>query len=126
MPRLFLFFVVITGISADLARAAPAERRATIFYTGGIQGTLEPCGCTSDPLGDVARMTGVIRRARKEGPVLLVDAGNLTYPATEVPAHRQEAAHPKAGLPAAQPPQPPLPRAAPGGGDPSPGAQRGE
>jgi hypothetical protein len=102
MPRLFLFFCLLAGVSGGAAAAAPAERRATIFYTGAIHGTLEPCGCTSDPLGDVARMTGVVRRARKEGPVLLVDAGNLAYPATEVPPRRQEAADLRAGFLAAE------------------------
>jgi hypothetical protein len=39
---------------APAVRAAP-ERRLTLFYTAEIHGALEPCGCTSDPLGDVAR-----------------------------------------------------------------------
>src|SRR4051812_21986263 len=108
MPRLFLFLLLLVGVSAETARAAPAERRTTIFYTGGIQGTLEPCGCTSDPLGDVARMTGVVRRARKEGPVLVVDAGNLAYPATEVPPQRREAADLRAGFLAAELPKLPF------------------
>jgi hypothetical protein len=108
MPRLFLILLSMTAVSGGIAAAAPAERRATIFYTGGIQGTLEPCGCTSDPLGDVARMTGVIRRARKEGPVLVVDAGNLTYPLTEIPAHRREAADLRAAFLAAQLPKLPF------------------
>jgi hypothetical protein len=108
MSRLFLFFLFLTGVSGRAAGAAPAERRATIFYTGGVQGTLEPCGCTSDPLGDVARMTGVVRRARKEGPVLVVDAGNLSYPATEVPARRREAADLRAAFLAAELPKLPF------------------
>jgi hypothetical protein len=101
MPRLFaglLFSLVVAAGSPRSLPAAPAERRVTIFYTGGIHGTLEPCGCTSDPLGDVARMTGVIRRARKEGPVLVVDAGNLSYPQGAIPAARREAAELRAGF----------------------------
>jgi hypothetical protein len=108
MPRLFALLALITGFSGGNVAAAPTERRATIFYTGGIHGTLEPCGCTSDPLGDVARMTGVVRRARREGPVLLVDAGNLTYPATEVPARRREATDLRAGFLAAELPKLPF------------------
>jgi hypothetical protein len=117
MPRLFLFFTLITGLSGGTVGAAPAERRATIFYTGAIHGTLEPCGCTSDPLGDVARMTGVVRRARKEGPVLLVDAGNLSYPATEVPARRREAADLRAAFLAAELPKLPFAGSALGDSD---------
>jgi hypothetical protein len=75
-----------------LAAAPPAERRAVIFYTGAINGVLEPCGCTSDPLGDVARLTGLVRRAGGPDKVLLVDAGNLLYAATGVDERRAEGA----------------------------------
>jgi hypothetical protein len=38
-------------------------------------------------------MTGLVRRAQAErAPVLVVDAGNLSYPADEIPAQRKEAA----------------------------------
>lgn len=60
--------------------AAPAERRLTLFYTGGVHGTLEPCGCTSDPLGDVARYAALVKGAARGTPVLLVDGGGLSFP----------------------------------------------
>ncbi|HEY4394967.1 MAG TPA: multiheme c-type cytochrome [Polyangia bacterium] len=61
--------------------AGPAgERRLTVFYTGGVHGTLEPCGCTSDPLGDVARYAALVRTAAHGAPVLLVDGGSLSFP----------------------------------------------
>jgi hypothetical protein len=41
-----------------------ARRRLTIFYTAEIHGTPEPCGCTSDPLGDVARYAALVARRR--------------------------------------------------------------
>jgi hypothetical protein len=63
------------------APAVPAERRLTFFYTAEAHGTLEPCGCTSDPLGDIARYASAVRAARREaGDVLLVDAGGLSFP----------------------------------------------
>ena len=43
--------------------AAGRPRRADIFYTAEVHGTLEPCGCTSDPLGDVARYAALVRAA---------------------------------------------------------------
>jgi hypothetical protein len=46
-------------------------------------------------------MTALVRRAQKEGPVLVVDAGNLSYPA-ELPPKRQEAADLKAAFLAAE------------------------
>src|SRR6185503_18672086 len=42
--------------------------------------TLEPCGCNSDPLGDVSRYAELVRTAAKSGPVLLLDGGGLSYP----------------------------------------------
>jgi hypothetical protein len=100
LSRLFVGYVALFSLFLGVRRAQgqAAERRATIFYTGAIHGTLEPCGCTSDPLGDISRMTGLVRRAQKQGPVLVVDAGNLSYPATDVPASRQEAADLKAAF----------------------------
>jgi hypothetical protein len=126
MPRLFVgifALLAVPGLSPSV-QAAPEERRATIFYTGGIHGTLEPCGCTSDPLGDVARMTGVVRRARQEGPVLLVDGGNLSYPAGAIPARRREATHLRAAFLAAQLPRLPFAGAALGESDLAGGAER--
>jgi hypothetical protein len=76
------------GLAALAARGTAAgqpgkagERRFTFFYTAEAHGVLEPCGCTSDPLGDVARYASVVQSARKQaGDVLLVDAGGLSYP----------------------------------------------
>jgi len=62
------------------ASTPAAERRFTFFYSAEVHGILEPCGCTSDPLGDVARYASVIRAARQAGEVLLVDAGGLSFP----------------------------------------------
>jgi hypothetical protein len=75
--------VVAAALASTAARGgapAQAERHFTLFYTAETHGTLEPCGCTSDPLGDVARYASVVRAARKTGEVLLVDAGGLSYP----------------------------------------------
>jgi hypothetical protein len=56
------------------------ERHLTLFYSGDVRGTLEPCGCTSDPLGDVARYAALVRAAERSGPTLLVDGGGLSFP----------------------------------------------
>ncbi len=77
--------------SADGHPALDGARHLTLFYTGEIHGTLEPCGCTSDPLGDVARYAALVRGAAKSSPVLLVDGGGLSFPessgAREKPAN---------------------------------------
>ncbi len=85
--------VAAAALPGDGAGAVEAERRATIFYTGAVHGVLEPCGCTSDPLGDIARMTGLVRRAQADkAAVLVVDAGNLLYPPGDVPEAKRPAA----------------------------------
>jgi hypothetical protein len=83
--------ILLTVTGSAIAR--PPERRATVFYTAEIHGTLEPCGCTSDPLGDFARATGLVRAAAGHGKqALLVDAGNLSFGATKPSAQQQPAA----------------------------------
>lgn len=91
--RIFLGILVLLTLCHMLpAHASPLrERRASVFYTAQTHGVLEPCGCTSDPLGDIARVTALVRKAAKEGATLLVDAGELTYPANEIVPGKQEA-----------------------------------
>jgi hypothetical protein len=79
------------GVVAARAVAGPAaagERHLTIFYTAEIHGTLEPCGCTSDPLGDVARYAALVRTATAAGPTLLVDGGGMSFPEGSSPRER--------------------------------------
>jgi hypothetical protein len=85
MHQLLQLLLVIAAHSANLAQAAPsAERRAVVFYTAETHGTLEPCGCTSDPLGDFARVTALIRaEAKRSKAAILVDAGSVTYPSSQ-------------------------------------------
>ena len=61
-------------------RRGRAARRFSVIYTAEVHGAVEPCGCTSDPLGDISRLATVVQAARREtGAVLLVDAGGLLY-----------------------------------------------
>ncbi|MES1158160.1 MAG: multiheme c-type cytochrome [Haliangium ochraceum] len=82
--------VAAAALAGALAVARPAagERRLTIFYTAEIRGTLEPCGCTSDPLGDVARYAALVRAAAKASPTLLVDGGGLSFPESSSPKEK--------------------------------------
>jgi hypothetical protein len=91
--RLSLGIPVLLTLCHTLpSNASPLrERRATVFYTAQTHGVLEPCGCTSDPLGDIARVTALVRKAAREGSTLLVDAGDLTYPISELLPGKQEA-----------------------------------
>src|SRR5262249_10750891 len=71
-------------------RAAPAgARQLTIFYTAEVHGTPEPCGCTSDPLGDIARYAALVRGVARTGAVLVVDAGGLSFPESTTAKEQQ-------------------------------------
>ncbi|MFT3698942.1 MAG: multiheme c-type cytochrome [Kofleriaceae bacterium] len=70
----------------------------TVFALAEVRGQIGPCGCTSDPLGDIARTTQLIEDARAAGPVLVVDAGGLLYSQTPVPAHLEAQEDLKADL----------------------------
>jgi hypothetical protein len=98
-----LFFasvILLTAVRPGLAAPAAQEhlrtspeRHATIFYSAETHGVLEPCGCTSDPLGDFARASGLVRAtAGRKKNVLLVDAGGLSYAGTGLAPRQRPAA----------------------------------
>ncbi|MBI2376380.1 MAG: hypothetical protein HYV07_20465 [Deltaproteobacteria bacterium] len=60
------------------APAADGARRARIFFSTSVLGYIEPCGCTSKPLGGVQRLATIIDGSTV--PHILVDAGNLFFP----------------------------------------------
>lgn len=57
----------------------PAKPTFTLFALAETRGQIGPCGCTTDPLGDLARTVAMVAEARRQGPVLVVDAGGLLY-----------------------------------------------
>jgi hypothetical protein len=67
------------------AAAVPAKPSFTLFALAELRGQIGPCGCTSDPLGDIARTARVVGAARDAGPVLVVDAGSTLYSQSPVP-----------------------------------------
>ncbi|HEY4220856.1 MAG TPA: multiheme c-type cytochrome, partial [Myxococcota bacterium] len=56
-------------------------KRALILFTASVQGYVEPCGCTGDPLGGVARLAAAVDDARSTwgARVLLLDGGDLFF-----------------------------------------------
>jgi hypothetical protein len=66
---------------------APTKPSLTVFALAELRGQIGPCGCTSDPLGDISRTVELVDAARKQGPVLVVDAGSTLYSQSPVPPH---------------------------------------
>lgn len=66
----------------DLAPASP-----TIFFTAGLLGYTEPCGCTIDlVLGGIDRVTGFVQTARALATESLVlDVGNVLFEHASIP-----------------------------------------
>jgi len=84
--------VIAAGIAAAVTVGCSASSKSpngepsagagsvTIFVTTEIKGQIEPCGCTSDPLGDLARTAALLSTARAAGPaVVYLDGGSLLY-----------------------------------------------
>jgi len=79
--------VLLAGASCGQAERppdpVPQEPAGPSFRLGVItdlEGTLEPCGCTSRPLGGIDRMASRVRSLNGDGvPMLLVAAGSLLF-----------------------------------------------
>jgi len=73
MPLIMLFPPVIHG------QAYGQTRTLNVVYTGGVNGELEPCGCSpKTDFGGVARRAGYLTEHRKTlSPYILTDAGNF-------------------------------------------------
>src|SRR5690349_20310305 len=62
----------------------------TLFALAELRGQIEPCGCTTDPLGDLSRTVALVEKARAAGPVIVVDAGSTLFDLTTIPPHRAD------------------------------------
>jgi len=76
---LIMLFPAVPGLVTAGTSIYGQTRTLNIVYTGGVNGELEPCGCspTSD-FGGVARRAGYLAENRKTlSPHILIDAGNF-------------------------------------------------
>ncbi len=69
------------------AAPPPTKPSFTLFALAEVRGQIGPCGCTSDPLGDISRTAQLVADARAQGPVMVVDSGSLLYSQVPVPPH---------------------------------------
>src|SRR5690606_20561286 len=67
----------------DVAEASLPRTDLRLLVVTDLMGYLEPCGCTSRPLGGIDRLAAAVAAARQGGvPTLLVAAGDLFFDGT--------------------------------------------
>jgi hypothetical protein len=97
-----LAFAACSGHSEHPSTAgsdvAPRGTTFTLFALAELRGQIGPCGCTSDPLGDIARTAQLIDDARQQGPVVVLDAGSLLYSQSPIPSQLRAQEELKADL----------------------------
>ncbi len=76
-----------SGSAASPDPRPAAKPSFSLFALAEVRGQVGPCGCTSDPLGDLARTSKLVADARAAGPVLVLDAGSLLYSKSPIPPH---------------------------------------
>jgi hypothetical protein len=75
-----------SGKTSSNTKNGADQRRFTLFVTTELKGTIEPCGCNSDPLGDLARTAEMISTSRQgKSSVLYMDGGSMLYTKTKLP-----------------------------------------
>lgn len=91
-PAGVLFSVLLAACSsksevktADPHPAVAGAPTFTLFALAEVRGQIGPCGCNSDPLGDISRTAKVIADARAAGPVVVLDAGSTLYAKSPIP-----------------------------------------
>lgn len=58
---------------------AEVDTSFTLFATTELRGQLEPCGCSTEPHGDIARSAQIVDRAHREENAIFVDGGSTIY-----------------------------------------------
>jgi hypothetical protein len=80
--RLAMAFPLLLAAVADTLPAPGTwpQPQSVVFFTGNVQGYLEQCGCTRNPLGGLDRRSGYVAQVRRRWPAIsrvLLDAGNF-------------------------------------------------
>ncbi|MFB6264043.1 MAG: multiheme c-type cytochrome [Bradymonadaceae bacterium] len=69
---------------------SPGPPAPAVFFTAGLKGYLEPCGCSADVLlGGAERVAGYVRNVRRRLPATAVlDAGDVLFQHETLETHR--------------------------------------
>jgi hypothetical protein len=75
----FLLLTLIIMMVMSSSAIYGEDRTINIIYTGGLQGELEPCGCSpQSDFGGLARFSGFLNdHGESLSPYILIDAGNF-------------------------------------------------
>lgn len=71
--------------NAGSTTAPTGGSSVNLVFTAGVRGWVEPCGCTTEPLGGVDRIKAELDRLRSTGPTIFVDAGDFLFDHTTLP-----------------------------------------
>ncbi len=89
-----LGLMLCLGCSRGRRPAAEVEPTVRLAVVTDLKGYLEPCGCTSNPLGGIDRLAAQIQALReKEAPLLVVAAGDAFYDAAPLEPARVDQAN---------------------------------
>ncbi len=109
MPRLARSFAYLALVGVTATCSASSSGKATresdkgssftLFATTELLGNIEPCGCTSDPMGDLSRTVALIAGARSgKDAVIYVDGGSTLFAKPPLPAEAATQTRAKADL----------------------------
>ena len=89
-----LSLALCLGCSLGRKPAAEAKPALRLAVVTDLKGYLEPCGCTSDPLGGIDRLAAQIRTLREgDVPLLFVIAGDAFFDAAPLAPERVDQAN---------------------------------
>jgi len=97
---LFFWFILNVACHAknktknNIEQSSPSS--FSIVLTTQVKGSLEPCGCTSHPLGGLSKFAFFVEQKKKQGPVLLLNNGDFLFEkeilhTDEIPQQQQKA-----------------------------------
>jgi hypothetical protein len=77
-----IFWLAVSGACTPAPQTTPkAEQSFRLFFIAELRGELEPCGCTLEPLGGLARLASYLKARQAPGVVpVLIAHGDLISP----------------------------------------------
>ena len=90
IPLIGALFATLAFLVVEPAHAS------TLVYSNDVMGDIEPCGCRTNPLGGMARKSGLLKTL-KDPSILQLDAGDLLFGTVSLPDPLRKQAELQAG-----------------------------